>query len=143
MGAESISAMRRTKPEQTLAAMFPEVAATWHPDRNGVHTPENTSAKNSLRAYWRCPAGHEWSEIVATRTSMPGWQHGDRAAYKVCVGYVVATTFACGHTVVVEAKLSRPERDCPPCRRAAWAETESGTAGRVRPGHLRAAHRTG
>jgi hypothetical protein len=41
---------RRMKPGEALAAYYPAVAATWHPDRNGTWTPENTSAKNSYPA---------------------------------------------------------------------------------------------
>uniref|UniRef100_UPI003F491FFB zinc-ribbon domain-containing protein n=1 Tax=Amycolatopsis sp. CA-096443 TaxID=3239919 RepID=UPI003F491FFB len=114
----------RMRPEQALAVVHPEVAATWDPDRNGVHTPENTSAKNSLRAYWRCPAGHVWCETVAARTGMPAWKQGDRAACRVCVGHSVPTKFTCGHTVLMEARFSRPDRTCPACQRATWAEIE-------------------
>ncbi|MET9260476.1 zinc-ribbon domain-containing protein [Amycolatopsis sp. NPDC004079] len=114
----------RMKPEQSLAAVHPDVAATWDPDHNGVHTPHNTSAKNSLRAWWRCPAGHRWSETVAARTGMPAWKRNDRAACRVCVGHSVITSFACGHVVTVEARFARPERDCPACRRAAWEKKQ-------------------
>lgn len=116
--------MAAMKPEQALAAVYPEIAATWHPDKNGVHTPENTSAKNHLRAYWRCAAGHEWVETVVARTSMQKWKRGDRAACRICSGHMVETTFTCGHTVLVEAKRSRPDRLCPPCRRAEWERIE-------------------
>lgn len=115
----------RMRPEQALAVVHPEVAATWHPERNGVHTPENTSAKNSLRAYWRCPAGHVWCETVAVRTGTPAWKRGDRAACRVCVGHSVPTKFTCGHTALVEARFSRPDRACPGCRRTARAEIEN------------------
>lgn len=112
------------KPEQALAVVFPEVAGSWHPEKNGVRTPENTSAKNSLVAHWRCAARHEWSETVAGRTGMPAWKRGDRNACRICVGHVVPTRFTCGHTVLVETTLSRPDRTCPTCRRTSAVQGE-------------------
>jgi hypothetical protein len=112
------------KPEEALAASYEAVAATWHPDRNGAQTPENTSAKNSYLAWWRCRAGHEWQEIVATRTGMPAWKRGDRAACRVCVGYHVIVSFDCGHTTEARAEFAEPERGCPACRKVRWAAIE-------------------
>jgi hypothetical protein len=80
---------RTMKAEDSLAARYPGVAATWHPDRNGPQTPENTTAKNGFQAWWRCAAGHEWKEGVSTRTALPRWKRGDRAACRLCVGFHV------------------------------------------------------
>ncbi|WNV84728.1 zinc-ribbon domain-containing protein [Umezawaea sp. Da 62-37] len=112
------------RPEQALAVVFPEIVASWHPQKNGVHTPWNTSAKNSLVAHWRCAAGHEWSETVAGRTGMPAWKRGDRGACRICAGHVVVTAFTCGHSALVETRSSRPDRVCPACRRKATAQAE-------------------
>ncbi|MET9263742.1 hypothetical protein [Amycolatopsis sp. NPDC004079] len=38
---------------------------------------------------------------------------------------MATTAFACGHTVLVEAQFSRPDRACPACRREAWAENQN------------------
>lgn len=113
---------RTMKPEQSLAARYPEVAAMWHPDRNGWRTPDNTTAGNSYRAAWRCPAGHEWEEQVHARTVPKPWKRGDRAACRICVGFHVIVTFACGHTDEVKAEHGDPERDCLACRNARWEE---------------------
>ena len=120
---------RRMKPEESLAACYPHVAATWHPERNGDRTPENTSAKNTFRAWWRCPAAHEWEEIVATRTAVPAWKKGDPAACRVCVGYHVIVTFDCGHTTDAPARFrhrsvaARPAGRCADEREAAYRES--------------------
>lgn len=115
---------RGMAPEASLGARFPSVAETWHPVLNGDRTPWNTSAKNSYRAWWRCPEGHEWQEIVATRTSTPAWKRRDPAACRVCVGHHVIVTFTCGHTCEVPAPSARPDRDCPTCRREAWRQRD-------------------
>jgi hypothetical protein len=118
---------RTMKAEDSLAARYPGVAATWHPDRNGPQTPENTTAKNGFQAWWRCAAGHEWKEGVSTRTALPRWKRGDRAACRLCVGFHVVVTFACGHTDEVEAPYGDPERDCRKCRKARWEERLAAT----------------
>ncbi len=100
------------------------MAAAWHPERNGDRTPDNTSAKNSYRAWWRCPDGHEWSEIVAPRTSLPGWKGGDVAACRVCTGHHVIVTFGCGHAAEAPAHFAEPEGGCPACRRVRAAERQ-------------------
>jgi hypothetical protein len=117
----------------TLADRFPTVAATWHRERNGERALDTVSAKNSYKAWWRCPAGHEWQEVVSTRTSMPEWKAGDVAACRVCIGYDVIVTFDCGHTAEAGADFAEPERGCPDCRRRIWtdkqrAAQERGTA---------------
>lgn len=113
---------RTMKTEDSLGARYPSVAAMWHPDRNGSRTPENTTAGNSYRAWWRCPAGHEWDESVHARTLLKPWKDGDRAACRVCTGFHVIVTFACGHTAEVKAEHRNPERDSSACRNARWEQ---------------------
>lgn len=57
-----------------LTALAPEVAAQWHPRRNGALTPRDVSCGSGKRVWWRCPAGpdHEWSAPVQARTSGVG-----------------------------------------------------------------------
>ena len=52
----------RTTPgaEASLAAVYPRLAAFWHPWRNGDVTPELVMAHSSKRWWWRCQEGHEW-----------------------------------------------------------------------------------
>ncbi len=116
---------REVKPENSLAALYPAVAVTWHRERNGDRTPDNTSSKMSYRAWWRCRAGHEWDEIVATRTAMAGWKNGDVAACRVCTGHHVIVAFDCGHTAEVPWQFAEPERGCPPCRKARSAARQA------------------
>ena len=116
---------RAVQPDETLAAVFPRVAATWHPTANLPLAPETVASKASVRARWRCGAGHEWDEVVATRMAMPAWKKGDVAACRVCVGYHSIVTFDCGHTAEVKTDFSDPARGCPDCRAAAYGRRQA------------------
>ncbi|MGL6234932.1 MAG: zinc-ribbon domain-containing protein [Segniliparus sp.] len=69
-GKES-SALARNAPmaNRSLAAIFPQVAADWHPDRNGILTPESTGAYSHKEIWWLCSTcGHEWATELRRRT---------------------------------------------------------------------------
>jgi hypothetical protein len=93
------------------AELFPEVAATWHPSRNGNRGPSDLGRSWPQDVWWRCPAGHEWQEIINTRLALPKWKAGDRAACRECTGSpltLVAYTYpGCGHT----RKITQGTRD--------------------------------
>jgi hypothetical protein len=63
---------RYVTPERSLATLHPEVAARWHPTKNGRLTPDDVMPGSTRRAWWKCPEGddHEWETTVANRTSM-------------------------------------------------------------------------
>ena len=50
-----------------LATLCPELAAQWHPVKNGALTPEMVGAGSTKRVWWRCEKGHEWVAVVASR----------------------------------------------------------------------------
>jgi len=52
-----------------LATRFPDIAAQWHPTRNGEHTSDDVVAGSATRVWWRCEQGHEWEVAVSSRTS--------------------------------------------------------------------------
>ena len=52
-----------------LATRFPDIAAQWHPTRNGDLTPDQVLAGSNKKAWWRCGQGHEWEVTVNNRTS--------------------------------------------------------------------------
>ena len=54
--------------ENSLAALFPMIAAEWHPKKNGKRRPETLSAGTDLRVWWRCSKGHEWTAKISDRT---------------------------------------------------------------------------
>jgi hypothetical protein len=61
---------RRPTPERTLAARYPEIAAEWHPTRNGGLTPDQVAAFSGKKVWWVCGAGpdHVWQTMVIHRT---------------------------------------------------------------------------
>jgi len=52
-----------------LGTRFPEVAAQWHPTRNGNLTPAQVSAGMNAKVWWRCEQGHEWETTVYRRAT--------------------------------------------------------------------------
>jgi hypothetical protein len=62
---------RVATPGNSLAAEFPEVAAQWHPTKNGALTPDRVLPRAGIRAWWTCPEGpdHQWEATVANRTA--------------------------------------------------------------------------
>lgn len=71
----------------SLADAHPEIASTWHPDRNGTgprSTPDAIPTTAADKIWWRCPAGHEWQQSVITRCAMSKWKNGDIAACPDC-----------------------------------------------------------
>lgn len=59
---------RRTARLQDLATLYPELAAEWHPTKNGALTPEQVLAGSEKRVWWQCGRGHAWQTSVSTRT---------------------------------------------------------------------------
>jgi len=66
--------MAQTRTKTTLSQSHPELAAQWHPIKNGSLTPEKVLAGSAKKAWWICPKGpdHEWEARVADRTSGSG-----------------------------------------------------------------------
>lgn len=56
-------------PETSLATNYPDLAAQWHPTKNGKLTPGNVTRGSNRRVWWRCPKGHEWQAIVNDRAN--------------------------------------------------------------------------
>ncbi|NMR30918.1 zinc-ribbon domain-containing protein [Crystallibacter degradans] len=57
------------KSRPTLAQELPEIAAQWHPTRNGTkHTPENVVPDSKRTVWWLADCcGYEWEEQVRSR----------------------------------------------------------------------------
>ncbi|MGP0111152.1 MAG: zinc-ribbon domain-containing protein [Acidimicrobiales bacterium] len=68
-------------------ANFPELAAQFHPTKNGDLTPAHVTAGTHTRLWWKCPEGpdHEW---VATGNGRVGRRRG----CPYCAGYQVSVT---------------------------------------------------
>ena len=55
--------------ENDLATLCPELAGEWHPEKNGTLTPEQVTPYSNRKVWWRCPQGHSYQAVIATRTS--------------------------------------------------------------------------
>ncbi|MDE2028557.1 MAG: zinc-ribbon domain-containing protein, partial [Candidatus Omnitrophica bacterium] len=50
----------------------PNLAAQWHPTKNGDSTPDKIAPKSNKRVWWLCKKGHEWLTSPANRSRGTG-----------------------------------------------------------------------
>lgn len=62
-----LSAYIKYEKENSLAAKSPEIAADWHPTKNGYVTPEKISFSSGRKVWWLGKCGHEWQMSVDNR----------------------------------------------------------------------------
>ena len=62
------SGKRVWKGFNDLATLNPELAAQWHPKRNGELTAEDVTEHSGKRVWWQCERGHEWPSTVSGRS---------------------------------------------------------------------------
>ena len=62
---EIYSLIEYTEKENSLKNKAPEIAALWHPVRNGTLLPESVSVASSKKVWWYGKCGHEWQGSVA------------------------------------------------------------------------------
>ena len=62
---------RKLTDASRLSLRSPEVAADWHPTKNGTLTPHDVAYASHIKRWWVCKRGkdHEWDESPARRTS--------------------------------------------------------------------------
>ena len=51
-----------------LASQYPDIAAEWHPTKNGSLTTQNIHCRSKQSVFWKCDNGHEWQTSVRNRT---------------------------------------------------------------------------
>ncbi len=51
---------QRAWRNNSFAVAAPDLAAEWHPTRNGSLRPEHVTPRSSRLVWWQCAAGHEW-----------------------------------------------------------------------------------
>lgn len=56
----------------SLADLHPDIAAQWHPTKNGEILPTKVTCSTNKVFWWKCPEGHEWKASVASRTRSKG-----------------------------------------------------------------------
>lgn len=62
---------KKLSRENSLAAMFPDIASQWHATRNGHLTPKDVVFGSGKKVWWQCPrfTEHAWRASVVQRTS--------------------------------------------------------------------------
>ncbi len=60
---------QRPSAAHNLAANAPDIAAQWHPKKNGKLTPGDVTVGSGKSVWWKCPKGpdHEWRCAVGER----------------------------------------------------------------------------
>ena len=58
--------------ENDLATLRPELAAQWHPTKNGAITPDQVTPGSHKKVWWVCPKGHQWQALVMARSAGEG-----------------------------------------------------------------------
>ena len=53
--------------ENDLAALRPDLAAQWHPEKNLPLTPDGITASSNRAVWWVCQKGHQWKAPVGRR----------------------------------------------------------------------------
>ena len=56
--------------ENDLGTTHPEIAAQWHPTKNGSLTPQSVVPGNYRKVWWLCDQGHEWQATIESRTRL-------------------------------------------------------------------------
>jgi len=84
--------MRKPKKGQSLAEKYPELAAQWHPTKNGELTPYNFTCGSNKKVWWRCEKGddHEWTASVKNRSHGNGCPvcSGRKAVHSNCLATI-------------------------------------------------------
>jgi len=72
----------------SLATLYPEIAAEWHPTKNGKITPDDVVAGSHTKYWWKCPEGpdHEWPAKLSNRTS------NNKRGCPCCAGIKISVT---------------------------------------------------
>jgi hypothetical protein len=81
---------RRATKDTCLAAIRPDIAADWHPTRNGALTARDSTAYSGKRVWWMCDKRHEWLSSVSNRVQGNGCPYcsGRSACQDNCLGTV-------------------------------------------------------
>lgn len=68
-----------------LATVNPELAAQWHPTKNGEIKPTDVITGSNKKAWWLGKCGHEWESVIASRCKGVGCPYC--AGKKTLYGY--------------------------------------------------------
>lgn len=65
-----------------LATERPDIAAQWHPSKNGNLKPTQVTKSSHKKVWWICENGHDWEATVYDRTKHSGTRNGSGCPYE-------------------------------------------------------------
>ena len=71
--------------KKSLADEYPDLAAEWHPTKNGDLTPQMVTPGSNKKVWWLGKCGHEWEALINNRSNGNGCPVC--AGKQVLVGY--------------------------------------------------------
>ncbi len=86
-------AARSVPKDKSLAVVAPEVAAEWHPTKNGDLKPSDFTRGSKIRVWWLCPNGHDYDARITDRVSH-NYGCPFCSGHRVLVGYNDLTAVA-------------------------------------------------
>jgi len=83
---------KQVSTTNSLTELFPDVAAQWHPTRNGDLIPAEVVAGSQQKFWWKCDVAedHEWLTTAASRTSVS--RRGGGSGCPSCSNHQLSTT---------------------------------------------------
>jgi len=58
--------------DNCLTTKKPQLAAQWHPTKNGSLTPRDVMPMSNKKVWWKCAEGHEWTAGIGSRSKGQG-----------------------------------------------------------------------
>lgn len=55
-----------------LETLYPDLAAQWHPTKNGTLKPTHVTRNSNRKVWWQCNKGHEWQAVISERSDGTG-----------------------------------------------------------------------
>ena len=59
-------------PGRDFQSLYPDLAAQWHPQKNGKAKPDQFLPGSHRSMWWRCDRGHEWTALIKSRVEGTG-----------------------------------------------------------------------
>jgi len=66
-GCPYCSGQKVLKGYNDLQTLNPELAKEWNCEKNGDLKPDNVTANNNKKVWWKCQKGHEWQAMISDR----------------------------------------------------------------------------
>jgi hypothetical protein len=87
----AVCANKIVVPSNSLATLYPDISAQWHPKLNDTMTPDQFVPGSHKKVWWLCPKGkdHEWESSIESRINGSGCHvcQGIRVVLSNSLGY--------------------------------------------------------